>query len=105
MDDQTAVLAVLPRPALNRFRQICEASGPLEPRFDGYTKHVLLTADRAFLFPRNRTIAAQLERECAVYATVGYPSSQGCSDAATCGRPTPIVDRRRSQAGSRSIWR
>ena len=73
MDDQTAALAVLPTPALERFRLICEANGPLEPRFEGYTKHVLLTEDRAFLFPRNHTIAGQLERECAVYATVDHP--------------------------------
>lgn len=73
MDDATAVLAVLPPPGLARFRQVCQVDGPLEPRFEGYTKLVLLAEDRAFLFPRNHTIVAQLERECAVYATLDHP--------------------------------
>jgi len=73
VDDHTAVLAVLPPPALARFRQLCAVEGPIEPSFDGYTKHVLLTADRAFLFPRNHTIVGQLERECKIYATIDHP--------------------------------
>jgi aminoglycoside phosphotransferase (APT) family kinase protein len=73
MDDETAVLAVLVPPQLERFRQVCQVDGAIEPRFDGYTKHVLLTEDRAFLFPRNHTLVKQLERECDVYATVGHP--------------------------------
>jgi aminoglycoside phosphotransferase (APT) family kinase protein len=73
MDDETAVLAVLVPPQLARFRQVCQVDGAIEPRFDGYTKHVLLAEDRAFLFPRNHTIVKQLERECDVYATVGHP--------------------------------
>src|SRR5262245_34554162 len=73
MDDETAVLAVLVPPQLARFRQVCQVDGAIEPRFDGYTKHVLLTADRAFLFPRNHTLVTQLERECDVYAAVGHP--------------------------------
>jgi aminoglycoside phosphotransferase (APT) family kinase protein len=73
MDAATAALAVLPGPALARFRELCGADGPLEPRFDGNTKHVLLTNDRAFLFPRNHTLVGQLDRECDVYATVDHP--------------------------------
>ncbi|WP_406049461.1 phosphotransferase family protein [Kribbella sp. NBC_00889] len=73
MDDETAVAAVLVATQLKRFREVCEVAGPIEPRFDGATKHVLLTDDRAFLFPRNHTIVAQLERECDVYATVDHP--------------------------------
>jgi hypothetical protein len=73
MDDETALAAVLVPPQLKRFREVCEVAGPIEPRFDGYTKHVLLTDDRAFLFPRNHTIVAQLERECDVYTTVDHP--------------------------------
>lgn len=73
MDDETAILAVLPPPALARFRKLCAADGPIEPRFDGYTKLVLLSHDRAFLFPRNHTIVDQLERETAVYATLDHP--------------------------------
>lgn len=73
MDDETAVGAVLVATQLRRFREVCEVAGPIEPRFDGATKHVLLAADRAFLFPRNHTIVGQLERECDVYATVDHP--------------------------------
>jgi aminoglycoside phosphotransferase (APT) family kinase protein len=73
VDDEAAVLAVLTPPELERFRQICSVEGAIEPRFDGYTKRVLLTEDRAFLFPRNHTIVDQLERECAIYATLDHP--------------------------------
>ena len=73
MDDEEAVAAVLVAPQLTRFRQVCEVDGPIQPRFDGYTKHVLLAGDRAFLFPRNHTVVDQIERECAVYATVDHP--------------------------------
>ncbi len=73
MDDETAVLAVLNRGALRRFREVCEVVGPITPQFDGFTKHVLLADDRAFLFPRNHTIVDQLERECDVYATLDQP--------------------------------
>lgn len=73
MDDEKAVAAVLVPPQLKRLKEVCEVDGPIEPRFDGYTKLVLLTEDRAFLFPRNHTIVAQLERECDVYATVDHP--------------------------------
>ena len=73
MDDETAVLAVLVPPQLARFRQLCQVDGPIEPRFDGHTKHVLLTGDRAFLFPRNHTLVKLLEREGDVYAAVDHP--------------------------------
>lgn len=72
MDDEEAVAAVLVAPQLTRFRQVCEVDGPIQPRFEGYTKHVLLAGDRAFLFPRNHTVVDQTERECAVYATVDH---------------------------------
>lgn len=73
MDEETAALAVLPRAALARFREVCAIEASIEPRFDGYTKHVLLSGDRAFLFPRNHTVVGLLERECAVYATLEHP--------------------------------
>ena len=73
MDDETAVGAVLVATQLKRFREVCEVDEPIEPRFDGATKHVLLAGDRAFLFPRNHTIVGQLEREGDVYATVDHP--------------------------------
>ncbi|MGW7686821.1 phosphotransferase family protein [Kribbella sp. NPDC054772] len=74
MDDEQAVAAVLVQIQLNRFRELCKVDGPIEPRFDGATKHVLLADNRAFLFPRNHTIVGQLERECAVYATIDHPT-------------------------------
>src|SRR5689334_175748 len=73
MDDESAIRAVLVPPQLERFRKLCDVDGPIEPHFEGYTKHVLLTEDRAFYFPRNHTIVGQLERECDVYATVDHP--------------------------------
>lgn len=73
MDNETAVFAVLPPPQLARFRRLCQVDGEIEPRFTGYTKLVLLSEDRAFLFPRNHTIVKQLERECDIYATVDHP--------------------------------
>ncbi|WP_405058635.1 aminoglycoside phosphotransferase family protein [Kribbella sp. NBC_01505] len=73
MDDEAAVGAVLVATQLKRFRDLCEVDGPIEPRFTGATKHVLLADDRAFLFPRNHTIVGQLTRECDVYATVDQP--------------------------------
>ena len=73
MNNETAVLAVLVPPQLARFRQLCHVDGPIEPRFDGHTKHVLLADDRAFLFPRNHTLVKLLERECDVYETVSHP--------------------------------
>ncbi|MFI5730823.1 phosphotransferase family protein [Kribbella sp. NPDC051587] len=73
MDDATAVGAVLVSTQLRRFRDLCEVEGPIEPRFEGATKHVLLADDRAFLFPRNHTIVGQLERECDVYAAIDHP--------------------------------
>lgn len=47
MDDEEAVAAVLVAPQLTRFRRLCDVDGPIQPRFDGYTKHVLLADDRA----------------------------------------------------------
>src|SRR5688572_11831744 len=73
MDDETAVLAVLVPPQLARFRQLCQVDGTIEPRFDGHTKHVLLTENRAFLFPRNHTLVKLLEREGDVYEAVDHP--------------------------------
>ena len=64
MDDEEAVAAVLVAPQLTRFRQLCDVDGPIQPRFDGYTKHVLLADDRAFFFPRSHTVVGQIARTC-----------------------------------------
>jgi aminoglycoside phosphotransferase (APT) family kinase protein len=73
MDDEAAVGAVLNPPQLKRFREICAVTGKIEPRYNGFTKHVLLADDRAFLFPRNHTLVRLLERECAIYEAVDHP--------------------------------
>ena len=73
MDDEAAVAAVLVPNQLERFKELCDVPGSIEPRFEGYTKHVLLADERAFFFPRNHLIVRQLERECEVYATVDHP--------------------------------
>jgi aminoglycoside phosphotransferase (APT) family kinase protein len=73
MDDETAVGAVLNPPQLKRFRQICAVTGKIEPRYNGFTKHVLLADDRAFLFPRNHTLVRLLERECGIYGAIEHP--------------------------------
>lgn len=90
MDDEEAVAAVVVAPQLTRFRQVCQVEGPIQPRFDGYTKHVLLAGDRAFLFPRNHTAVGQIEREALSMPPWTTPSSPTCSDAGTnrVSRPT-----------------
>ena len=63
------VHAVLPPPQLRRFRELAHLAEdePLEVVVGGWHKHVLLTADRAFLFPRHAANVAGLERELAAY--------------------------------------
>ena len=66
------VHAVLPPPQLRRFRQ-CVGIGedePLEVVVGGWHKHVLLTTDRAFLFPRHAAHVEGFEREVAAYAVL-----------------------------------
>jgi aminoglycoside phosphotransferase (APT) family kinase protein len=65
IDAADPVLAVVAPPRLARFRERA-GLGPDEPiaaDFSGWSKLVLLTADRAFLFPRDHTQAEFLERE------------------------------------------
>jgi hypothetical protein len=79
MDDATAVHAVLVPPQLARLRRVCRVDGAIEPRFDGYTQHVLLAEDRAFLIPRTYTLtpSSRSWSEGDVYATVGHPLVPG----------------------------
>jgi hypothetical protein len=47
------------------FREVCAVVGPVETRFHGWSKRVILTADRVFLFPRDHTKVENLDREAA----------------------------------------
>jgi aminoglycoside phosphotransferase (APT) family kinase protein len=67
-DDRVA--AILIEPQLKRFREVCGVHGDLEANFSGWYKHVLLTADRVFLFPRHADHVAALEREAEVLDTL-----------------------------------
>ena len=66
------VHAVLPPPQLRRFRERTGvgADEPLEVVVGGWHKHVLLTADRAFLFARHAANVPGLERELSAYAAL-----------------------------------
>ena len=63
------VHAVLPPPQLRRFRELAGVGEEeaIEVVVGGWHKHVLLTADRAFLFPRHASHVEGFERELAVY--------------------------------------
>lgn len=64
-DDRVA--AVLIPPQLQRFREVCQVAGSdFEVIFTGWSKHVVLIDDRAFLFARNSDGVPALEREANV---------------------------------------
>ena len=70
--------AVLPPPQLRRFRGLTGVAEtePVEVVVAGWHKHVLLVADRAFLFPRHAAHVEGFERELAAYqalAAAGVP--------------------------------
>ena len=54
MKNSAALEAILIRPHLNRF---CEefglTFGALEPDFQGWSKHIIMSPDLVFVFPRN----------------------------------------------------
>src|SRR5712691_1745428 len=63
--------AVLIPPRLARFRTLVEVGdAPLTVDFTGWNKYVLLTDDRAFLFPRQADNVESLERELLAYRTL-----------------------------------
>ncbi len=66
--DSKALEAVLIKPQLDR---LCEAfgltPGELETDFTGWSKHVIKSRDRAFLFPRHPRYQRSLDLELAVY--------------------------------------
>ncbi len=59
------VRAVLTPPQEKAFREACAVSGDVETHFYGWSKRVVLTADRVFLFPRDHTKVQNLDREAA----------------------------------------
>lgn len=62
------VWAVLIPPQLERFRAVTGIGDePLAVNLTGWNKYVLLTSDRAFLFPRHAVNVEWFERELAVY--------------------------------------
>lgn len=67
-----AVHAVLPPPQLRRFRALTGVGEeePIEVVVGGWHKHALLTADRAFLFPRHAAHVAGFERELTAYGAL-----------------------------------
>jgi aminoglycoside phosphotransferase (APT) family kinase protein len=63
--------AVLIPPQLARFRMLAGVGDePLEVDFTGWNKYVVLSAERAYLFPRRAINVEWFERELAVYAAL-----------------------------------
>src|SRR5438105_12875264 len=59
--------AVLIEPQLERFRGLCGLDDvPLTVTFEGWHRHAILSPDRVFLFPRDRSRVMGLLREYAV---------------------------------------
>lgn len=59
------IRAILTPPQEQAFRVGCGVSGPVETHFHGWSKRVILTNDRVFLFPRDHTKVPKLDRESA----------------------------------------
>lgn len=59
------VRAILTRRQEDAFRDLCDVEGEVETHFHGWSKRVILSADRVFLFPRDHTKVENLEREAA----------------------------------------
>ncbi len=63
--------AVLTAPQLTRFREVCDlADDELSTDFSGWNRHVILSHDRAFLFPRHESGVAGLIREKAALRSI-----------------------------------
>jgi aminoglycoside phosphotransferase (APT) family kinase protein len=60
------IAAVLIPPQLERFRQVFGVTGPIEVNLSGWYKHVVLSPDCAFLFPRNGEHLDLIAREADV---------------------------------------
>ncbi len=63
--------AVLTAPQLGRFRELCELEGAdLSTDFSGWNRHVILSDDSAFLFPRHQSGVVGLAREQAALRSI-----------------------------------
>lgn len=66
------IWAVLSPPQLTRFRELCHvADENLEVIFTGWSKRVVLDSDRAFLFPRDSSRVAAIQREASTLKALG----------------------------------
>ncbi|MEM9651529.1 MAG: aminoglycoside phosphotransferase family protein [Actinomycetota bacterium] len=65
------VRAVLTPPQEQAFREVCGVVGPVDTHFHGWSKRVILTTDRVFLFPRDHTRVPNLDREGAALEALG----------------------------------
>ena len=64
------IRAILTPPQEDAFREVCDVGGSVETHFHGWSKRVILTPDRVFLFPRDHTRVPQLDREAAALASL-----------------------------------
>ena len=60
------IRAILTAPQEDAFRERCGVTGAIETHFEGWSKRVILASDRVFLFPRDHTRVAGLDREAMV---------------------------------------
>ena len=66
MEDE-CIHAVLIEPQLEHFRALCQVGdGPLTVSFEGWHRHAILSPDRVFLFPRDRSRVPGLLREVGI---------------------------------------
>jgi aminoglycoside phosphotransferase (APT) family kinase protein len=95
-------LAVIAPPRLPRFRALLGLApdDPIGADFTGWSKLVLLTADRAVLFPRDHTQVDALRREVDALRAVGslagpvVPTVRAVwEDAALSAHPVVVLDR------------
>ncbi len=67
MQVEDCIHAVLIEPQLERFRELCGlGEAQLTVSFEGWHRHAILSSDRVFLFPRDRSKVAGLLREAVV---------------------------------------
>src|SRR5690242_17523489 len=66
MEDE-CIRAILIEPQLDCFRELCGLRNiPLTATFEGWHRHAIVSPDRVFLFPRDRSRVAGLLREATV---------------------------------------
>lgn len=66
LDSEVVTVRAILTPLQERtFRDVCGVDGAVETHFHGWSKRVILTDDRVFLFPRDHTRVSNLDRESA----------------------------------------